>query len=149
MFLSRYDDHDRFFTCAGHRLQTEYIEVIKPNGNPGLEAVGQIDLVELHQQDRDSVDIPQIVARYRNGDITALDCGAHPMYYDRTLLPDDPAEVIALMRDLTAKYGPDLGKAIDDLVNANNESSAAPDCNIADGDIVCVGAETAEGVKTE
>lgn len=120
---------ERYTTNAGDRYQIEFMEVITPEGEPGLKEVGRVDLWSLHQQDRDSVDLPTIVARYRSGDISALDNGAKPLYYDRTMLPDDPVLAANLVNDLKIKFG-DLGSLLERLKESgSDEGSKDSDSN--------------------
>lgn len=79
-------------SCVGETEQLTYVEGYDEDGQYTWFKNGVIDLVELHQADRESCDIGLLVKRFQTGDLSALNQSAAAFYADVRDLPHDPIQ---------------------------------------------------------
>lgn len=84
---------DRPKSNPGSRLHDVYSPVYDHNGVLDLEVTGQEDIYEQIQSHAESCDINVLIARYQNGDPTALS-QRQGMYIDATGMPHTYAEML-------------------------------------------------------
>ena len=77
---------------SGERYRIEHMLVLDERGQVQLAEKSRIDLVELHNADRDSVSLPLLMRRYCDGDILALEQRSDTFYADLTELPANAVE---------------------------------------------------------
>lgn len=76
-------------TNPGSPIAYKYAERLNKRGEPALVEIGKEDLREIHQADRDSVDLKLIVARYQQGDILALERSSNAFFGDIRDMPEN------------------------------------------------------------
>uniref|UniRef100_A0AAU8AWE0 Internal scaffolding protein n=1 Tax=Dulem virus 111 TaxID=3145588 RepID=A0AAU8AWE0_9VIRU len=86
MFKTQYMKTDRVASNLGTRDHVLYSPVFDQNGNMHLEESGHEDIYDFIQSHKDSCDIHTILARYSNGDLTALS-RVQGVYGDFTQVP--------------------------------------------------------------
>ena len=92
-FRTMYDDFERVPSCPGNAEEIEYAPVIGDDGILSLEPVGTIDLRAQIDSHRESCDLNVILARYQNGDVSAL-CAKQGTYFDAIGMPCTYAEML-------------------------------------------------------
>ena len=92
-FRTQYEACDRVFSNVGTLAHIIYSPVCDKDGNMHLEESGREDIYDFIQSHKDSCDIHMILARYANGDLTALS-KRQGTYGDFTQLPKTYVEVL-------------------------------------------------------
>lgn len=121
-FRTQYDEIAPVREHLGSRLKQMYSPKYNDTGVLYLEPSGQHDLYGEIQSHRDSVDIHVLLARYRNGDESALE-RIQGAYGDFTSMPKTFAEALntmiaaeqyfkSLPVDVRAKFGHDFNQFI-------------------------------------
>lgn len=87
-FKTKYDAHERVFTNPGSMIKEHYTPVIDKYGNRVIESDGSIDLYSQIQSWKDECDINILMAKFTNGDKTAL-MQRVGSYMDISELPDN------------------------------------------------------------
>lgn len=94
-FKTKYDKHERIYTNAGSGIKDEMAPVLDRYGNRVIKKKGEIDLYSLIQAYRDECDINILMAKFINGDRTAImqRVGA---YLDLSAIPDNFNDMLNL-----------------------------------------------------
>lgn len=92
-FRTMYDDFERSFSCPGLSELTEYAPVLDDEGVLSLEPIGKTDLRVMIDSYRESCDLNVILARYANGDASAL-AATQGSFFDAVDLPKTYAEML-------------------------------------------------------
>lgn len=92
-FRTMYDDFDRVPSVAGNTEETEYAPVIGDDGVLSLESIGNVDIRAMIDSYRESCDLNVILARYANGDVSALSA-SQGSYFDAVNMPKTYAEML-------------------------------------------------------
>lgn len=92
-FRTMYDDFERVPSSAGNAEEIEYAPVIGEDGILSLEAIGKTDIRAMIDSYRESCDINVILARYQNGDVSALSA-TQGTYFDAVDMPKTYAEML-------------------------------------------------------
>lgn len=95
-FKTQYQPHDRVFQEPGSPIRTLYSSRVDADGNIVLEESGSENLYDYIQSHRDSCDINVLLARYNNGDVSALN-QRQGSYGDFTQFPKTFAETLNFM----------------------------------------------------
>lgn len=77
------------YSSPGETEQITYVEGVDEDGQPCLFPSGKVDLVELHQADKDNCDVALLIKRYQSGDLSALNQNAAAFYADVRQMPHD------------------------------------------------------------
>lgn len=88
----------RFFTNPGNPVKTLYGSKVLDNGSIEVVITGKMNLDEYIQSFEDSCNINVILARFANGDSTALNAQT-PIYGDFTGMPKTYAEMLQKVID--------------------------------------------------
>lgn len=94
---------NRFVSPAGTQFEPQYQGQVNEYGDIELIEVGVKDLRAMHNRDAESCDINNIVARFQNGDITALQA-VQGSYMDVVGLPKDLRGMSDMIDSLRASY---------------------------------------------
>lgn len=96
------NDRVRLFSATGNGKMNEYSYIVEQKGEhkgrKNLEKVGETNVYEKIQADKDSCDINKIIARFVAGDTSALD-RVKGMYMDTTDFPENYAEFLQRQQD--------------------------------------------------
>lgn len=92
-FRTMYDDFERVPSAAGNAEQIEYGPVIGDDGVLSLEPIDVTDTRAWIDSYRESCDLNVILARYANGDASAL-CATQGTYFDAVGLPKTYADML-------------------------------------------------------
>lgn len=95
-FRTQYDAHDRIYQQPGSGDKITYSPKLLEDGTIDLQEIGKEDLYGYIQSHRDSCDINVLMARYRNGDVDALN-KVQGVYGDFTGMPHSFAEALNAM----------------------------------------------------
>lgn len=95
-FFTQYDEHPRVHQTLGSREKVLYTSKVLDDGTIDLIESGKEDLYGYIQSHKDSVDINVLLARYQNGDPTAL-ARVQGSYGDFTQMPKTYAELLNAM----------------------------------------------------
>lgn len=95
-FRTMYDPHERVHQALGSREKVLYTPKVSDDGSIDLVPSGKEDLYGYIQSHKDSVDIHVLLARYNNGDPTAL-ARTQGSYGDFTNMPTTYAELLNAM----------------------------------------------------
>ena len=108
------------FACnPGSPLHVVYKPSVKKDGEILLEEAGVENTDEMIEAAADSCDIHHVIARYRGGDINALNV-RDGMYGDFTEMPKTYAEMLQLQINAKEAFyamSPDVRRKFDDDVN--------------------------------
>lgn len=85
----------RFYTCPGTNIHIVFSPEIQKDGSIILVEIGKEDTDEIIQSYADSVSLEAILARFVNGDVSALN-RYQPIYADMTNAPKNLAESLQL-----------------------------------------------------
>ncbi len=85
-FRTQFDERDRVCQNVGSRMRQLYTSSITEDGEIELIPSGVEDLYQMIQSHKDSCDVHVLMARYANGDVTAL-AQRQGSYGDFTQLP--------------------------------------------------------------
>ena len=99
---------------AGSQFKQEK-QLVDRNGSLELEVVGKSDLYEYIQSFKDSTDINVLLARYKAGDVTALD-QVKGQYIDISQAPTSLAEMYSFVKNASEYFNGlplDVRKAYD------------------------------------
>lgn len=99
-FKTQYDKHDRVYTKSGEFIKPNLVPEIDKYGNVEIKSNGDIDLYAQIQSWRDECDINILMAKFTNGDKTALMQRAGA-YLDLADIPDNFNDIL----NLTTKAG--------------------------------------------
>lgn len=88
----------KFATCPGSRVKKVYSPHVLADGTIELIETGKEDLQDYINSFADYTDLHQIIQRYQQGDIQALNA-RQPLYGDFTKLPGTLAEYMQLDMD--------------------------------------------------
>lgn len=88
-----YDPFERTPSNAGSPEEPVYAPVVDEFGSVSLEVVGTTDIRSIIDSFRESCDLNVILARYANGDISALS-QRQGTYFDATEMPKSYAEML-------------------------------------------------------
>lgn len=97
-----------------------YSTTINPDGTLSLKESGRINIQALIQSEADLCDISVLIARYLNGDLTALNQRTDGMYGDFTNCPKSYAEMLQNLIDAQDSWDNlplDTRKAFDNNFN--------------------------------
>lgn len=125
---SQYDPHDRVIQNPGSGTKILYAPKLQEDGTLKLVEAGKDDLYAEIQSHRDSCDIHVLLARYNNGDVSALS-RIQGVYGDFTEMPKTYADLLnavlageqmfkSLPVDVRAKFDHSLEKfmmSMDDM----------------------------------
>lgn len=92
-FRTMYDDFERVPSASGNAEAIEYAPVIGDDGVLSLEPIGKTDIRAMIDSYRESCDLNIILARYANGDASALSA-TQGSYFDAVGLPKTYAEML-------------------------------------------------------
>ena len=95
-FRTQFDSHERMASESGSPIRIEYESYYDDNGNLELRPCGKVDQYMDIQSHADSVDINIILARYVNGDESALN-RAQGFYGDISSAPQSIIDVMNLV----------------------------------------------------
>ena len=121
------EDHPRVFITPGDKVKTLYSPTFDEFGHMELRESGKENLYDYIQSHKESCDIHVILARFVNGDSTAL--ARRQMFYaDLTEFPTTYADVVNTMHsaedyfthlpvEVRAKFGHDFNKFLASLDN--------------------------------
>lgn len=121
------ESHPRVFTTPGDKVKTLYSPTFDEFGHMELKESGKENLYDFIQSHKESCDIHVILARFVNGDSTAL--ARRQMFYaDLTEFPTTYADVVNTMHgaedyfthlpvEVRAKFGHDFNKFLASLDN--------------------------------
>lgn len=107
------------FTCPGSPIHDIYKPIVKKDGSFDLVVEGHENTDEIIQSYGDSVDIDVIIARYVNGDLSALNQRVG-QYGDFTEMPKTYAEVLQKQidaRNIFDSLSPDIRSKFDNDAN--------------------------------
>lgn len=119
----RFDDvPQRVHSVVGSRIKQLYKPRYDDAGMMYLEHAGELDAYAEIQSHKDSVDIHVLLARYQNGDVTALQ-RVQGVFGDFTQLPKTYADALNLVNDgkqlfdelpvdVRAKFGHDFARFV-------------------------------------
>lgn len=93
MFPTQYTKRERVICESGSPIHMTYGGYYDENGRVQLQEKGQENIYEFIQSHADSVDINVLLARYNNGDVTALS-RVQGVYMDATEFPSNFAEAL-------------------------------------------------------
>lgn len=121
-FRTQYDEIESVYEHLGSRVKQMYAPKFNDSGVLYLEPAGKHDLYGEIQSHKDSVDIHVLLARYRNGDESALE-RIQGSYGDFTSMPKTFAEALntmiaaeqyfkSLPVEVRAKFGHDFNQFI-------------------------------------
>lgn len=85
----------KFASCSGKPYKVVYSPHVMPNGEVELVESGKENLQEFYNSYAESTDIHEILHRYQDGDVSALNART-PMYGDFTTMPTTLAEFMQL-----------------------------------------------------
>lgn len=102
MYPKNYNQLD-FISNPGNRYKTEYVGEIQDDGTIVLVEVGKTDLKELHNRDAESCDVNNIVQRFANGDISALQ-QVQGSYMDMLGMPSDLRGMHDMIKNLQNSF---------------------------------------------
>lgn len=102
-FRTMYDDFERVPSAAGNAEEIEYSPVIADDGVLSLEPTGKIDLRALIDSYRESCDLNVILARYLNGDASALSA-VQGSYFDAIGMPKTYAEMLNTLNTAESEF---------------------------------------------
>lgn len=102
-FLTQYDKQERTYSNPGSPVKMEMAPVLDKYGNKTIEPKGPIDLYSQIQSWRDECDINILMAKFTNGDRTALmqRVGA---YLDLTQIPDNFNDMLNLTTQASSVF---------------------------------------------
>ena len=130
-FFTAFNRRGHTPTSPGERFRIEHMLVLDDYGQTQLAEKSRVDLVELHNIDRDSVSLPLLMRRYCDGDILALEQRSDTFYADLTELPANAVEAAnrALMarqffEGLNADLKASFGNSVDTWLNKLSEGDA-------------------------
>lgn len=121
------ESHPRVYTTPGEKVKTLYSPTFDEFGHMELKESGKENLYDFIQSHKESCDIHVILARFVNGDTTAL--SRRQMFYaDITDFPATYADVVNTMHgaqdyfthlpvEVRAKFGHDFNKFLASLDN--------------------------------
>lgn len=89
------DKANKFASCPGKPYKVVYSPHVMPNGEVELVESGKEDLQQFYNSYAESTDIHEILHRYQDGDVSALNART-PMYGDFTSMPTTLAEFMQL-----------------------------------------------------
>lgn len=92
-FRTMYDDFERIPSNPGSPEEPVYAPVLDEFGVVSLEVVGTTDIRSTIDSFRESCDLNVILARYANGDVSALS-QRQGTYFDATEMPKSYAEML-------------------------------------------------------
>lgn len=92
-FRTMYDDFERVPSASGNPEEIEFAPVIGDDGLLSIEPVGTVDLRAQIDSYRESCDLNVILARYANGDASALSV-TQGSYFDAVGMPRTYAEML-------------------------------------------------------
>lgn len=92
-FKKYYEKHERVYSNPGSHFENEYQLVIKENGAEELEIIGKTDIYQDIQSHRMSVDINEILQRFKNGDEAVLE-KVKGFYGDISDMPGNMADFL-------------------------------------------------------
>lgn len=92
-FRTMYDDFERTPSNPGSPEEPVYAPVLDEFGLVSLEVVGTTDIRSTIDSFRESCDLNVILARYANGDMSALS-QSQGSYFDATEMPKSYAEML-------------------------------------------------------
>lgn len=92
-FRTMYDSFERTPSNPGSPEEPEYAPVVDEFGAVSLEVVGTTDVRSFIDSFRESCDLNVILARYANGDASAL-CQRQGTFFDATEMPSSYAEML-------------------------------------------------------
>lgn len=92
-FPTQYTERKRIIANTGSPIHITYGGSYDENGRVVLTEKGQENIYEYIQSFKDSVDLNVLIARYNNGDVTALS-KAQGVYMDVTEFPSNYAEAL-------------------------------------------------------
>lgn len=98
VFENQFRDHRRFLTNSGSREKITYQARYNEKGQIILEEKGREDLYGYIQSFKDSVDIHVLLARFKNGDVEALN-KVQGFYADITGMPTTFADALNVVHD--------------------------------------------------
>lgn len=102
-FRTMYDDFERVPSASGNAEEIEYAPVIGDDGILSLEAVGTVDLRAEIDSYRESCDLNVILARYLNGDVSALSA-KQGSYFDAVGMPRTYAEMLNTINTAESEF---------------------------------------------
>lgn len=102
-FRTMYDDFERVPSAAGNAEEIEYSPVIGDDGVLSIEPTGKIDLRSLIDSYRESCDLNVILARYANGDASALSA-VQGSYFDAIGMPKTYAEMLNTINTAESEF---------------------------------------------
>lgn len=103
MYPKNYNPLD-FVSNPGNRYKKEYVGEPQDDGSIVLVEVGETDLKEFHNRDAESCDVNNIVARFANGDVSALQ-QVQGSYMDMIGLPTDLRGMHDMISNLEFAFG--------------------------------------------
>ena len=92
-FRTMYDDFERVPSASGNAEEIEYAPVIGEDGVLSLDVIGKTDIRAMIDSYRESCDLNVILARYANGDASAL-AVTQGSYFDAVGMPKTYAEML-------------------------------------------------------
>lgn len=103
MFPTQFDKHDRVFAPSGDRFKTTFKAKFLDDGELVLEPAGLIDVYDEIQSHAASVDIHNILARFANGDQSAL-AAREVSFGDFTQMPKTYAQMLQAVTDASGYF---------------------------------------------
>lgn len=102
-FRTMYDDFERVPSNPGSPEEPEYAPVVDESGAISLEVVGTTDVRSFIDSFRESCDLNVILARYANGDVSALS-QRQGTFFDATAMPSTYAEMLQTVITAEAEF---------------------------------------------
>lgn len=102
-FRTMYDDFERVPSCSGNTEEVEYAPVIGEDGVLSLEPVGTVDIRAMIDSYRESCDLNVLLARYANGDASALSA-RQGSYFDAVDMPKSYAEMLNVINTAESEF---------------------------------------------
>lgn len=163
-FKTQFEDHISPFQNPGSPIRIIYSPVFDKQGRMTLEEAGKEDLYAYIQSHADSVDISVILARYQQGDVSALS-RIQGTYGDFTQMPKTFAEALntliaaesyfnSLPVDIRAKFDHDFNQFIASFdspevlkkMGVDLDAAAADAVSSVAGNVVSSGSAGSAGV---
>lgn len=123
------------FTASGTPEAVTHFLAVGDDSQPCLKIRSRINLVEVHNQNRDMCDLKKLIQRFQAGDLSALE-QRDGFYADVTELPQTPQDVAqyavnaksifySMPIELREKYGNSLGRWLDGVMKGDEEALEA------------------------
>lgn len=130
-FFTAFSRRSHTATPPGERYRVEHMLTLDEYGQTQLSEKSRVDLIELHNVDRDSVSLPLLMRRYCDGDILALEQRSDTFYADLTELPANALEAAnralmarQLFEGLNTDVKASFGNSVDNWLNKLSEGDA-------------------------